>query len=295
MRNRVNPTSILSVFPIWIILTFSCSTFANTNQLQSQLTADIDYFGAIVNSRVPVFLDDNGRITFAEIKLDYTVNGITFKAGTGVYFYPDGTVRSGNLKSNQSIDEIQFAAGIIEFHSNGRVKKGKTAAEVSAKNLKLPMNVTLSLSSNGNILSVDSDSEITLLNSYVANTIVLELRDERYSIKSATFNRPKLIATYIQDPNPFGTSQNIPVVLEGKSLMVKQDYAPDDGISDVSWTPAYTKNIVINEMNFGSQPTIFVKGNKIIRIRVANDVIINDRKYSKGTNIWLTPYGKIAT
>jgi hypothetical protein len=257
------------------------------------LPMDAEYQGALFNRLNPITMFASGRLMNGVLKTDYHRDGLTFSSASNINFYEDGRVRSGTIKTDIAIGPFTFAAGALSFHPNGRVNVGVLRTAATDANLSIPANSTVTFTAEGKVGSVSNISvPYVLMGRSIRGNASLDFDPGGYRLRTAVFFQPQIVARLITSPDVFGSSISVPVVVPALSQMDIRTGTTSGEAYD-RWIPVGPSTFVLNGMDFGVEPVLFIRDMRLVRVQIRQNRVIAGRSFNASDYVWLTEAGTL--
>lgn len=184
----------LRFFALIILMILSASSY---RAQQTMLSADAEYNGALFDKSQPVVFHRNGRLASGTLKTSFVSGNFTFTAGKPISFYQDSSINTAELAGAVKIGDISFLPGKVVFHNNGKIQMAKAQAGSFHNNLKIPIDVEISLDKNGVITNINSSLTYfyQVLGMTVRGTgveLIYDEKTEEYKLLRGTNGAPQL-------------------------------------------------------------------------------------------------------
>jgi hypothetical protein len=265
------------------------------------LPVEAEYQGALL--RTPpqtVTFYPSGRVMNGVLRSDYSRDGVTYTVDTMIWFFEDGSVWRGTLKTPAKLGELTFEPGVVEFQPSGRVRSGIIAESKLIDGVFNALRSTITFRDDGRMVTVAPLVENNLSYRVLDRTILGRRFDlswnvatGRYEFRNYTAGAAQLVARLATSwsssslPEPFTI---VPVLVPSGSTMTRNNA----NAAEDYWAVPTPGDYVLNGVNYGPGVVLRVRDMQLVSVMVRRPTTVGGVTYPANTSILFDAAGRPA-
>lgn len=276
-----------------MVLALAAGALGDAKCQSTVLNGEAEYMGALLKPGESIYLSPQGRVTSAVLKSDYQRGEFLFAASSQIQFYSGGAVAVGVLKDEVQLGQLTARPGRIAFHPNGKVSEALVKAGAADFNLRLPVDGSIRLTSDGRIaqFTPTSIAPYKVLDRWLTKgvTFFFDATTREYAILNGVAGYPAFIGRTVQKLTDEGLPAAVtPVIMPANtSFKFLADADPPSSFYAV-WYPA---SFSLGNINFGPTPQVWVRDSTVTMVEVSLELAIGGVVYRPGSRVALDASG----